>query len=604
MAELDSRTGWLLAIPGLVLKRMVLLHVPPGRQEAWLKEQGIGFRDARAALNRLTVEQLIHLINAFPEELPDAVVKAGFKEYRHGRSPTLHLYTVPPVALEGLDRNESNRRARRANLLANRALEMMTEQEGMPPRLQELQVEQFQVMEDWPDGWHAGYCVQSRLDYIATDERAVSAYQLLYGHIWIDPGRAFVALHVHPSRLETILRGFLAQVLDAPLVAVRIDKELKRDLRFLQRASCRRARLVDPTPDRQRFRSITLADDEDLARRRYLNWDYQQWENDFPEVASARYYATFLQSREKPLSLSIGLRRGSLTLSGAVAASDLRGWARDTGAQIVDVWRARERRFLEAAPAALDHERLWQHPLLEDFPDDLRRLVLALIQALATIKGRQDPLFNRWPLSMREADLALSVAGREARALLGAASRAAGLVPWFQAVVYVDCDEEDCPTTTDFLVCPSCGRNLFTLSLSDRNDPILACANTRCPDRWQGAFPLQARCEEGHPIALTWQVMADGEMELFLGPELAFLIQELLKGEADVYHFQAGQESAWVRDGMLVHRAVSPAYEIRKAGDRLSINSAGGTVIVGPVSVNGGDFIGGARTEVLSRTAA
>ena len=597
MNDLDLRTGWLSQIPSAALKTMIVQYIPLSQQQAWLEGQGIGFRDPKAALNRLTVEQLVQLINAYLEEVPDSVVESEFKEYRHGRGPTLLLYALPTAGLEGFSLQESNRRLQRAVLMVNRELEQTTQHEGLSPRLKRLEVKEFRVPDEWPQGLYAGYCVQSRLDYIGTDERAVSAYQLLYGHIWIDLGRAFVALHLHPAKIESILAWILGRALDAPLLPVRIDKELKRDLKFLHKASCRRARLVDPTPDRKRFRSITLADDEDLARRRYLGWDYQEWENDFPELTSARYYAAFLRAREKPLSLSIGLRRGSLTLAGAVAASELAAWARDTGAQIVDVWRNRERRYREAAPAALDHTRLWQHPLLEDWPENLRQLALALVRALATIKERQDPLFRSWPLSLDTADLALTVAGSEAQELLGSASRAGGPVPWFQVVVCADCAEEDCMAATDYLVCPSCGRNLFTVALSEQDGPILACSYGRCRERWSGAFPLQAECREGHPIELRWDAQTSPQLELFVGRDLAFLMQQLLRDEADVYHFQADRESLWVRDGMLIHRPVSPTYEIREAGDAMTIFSGGGAVILGSVSVEQGDFVGRDRLK-------
>jgi hypothetical protein len=592
MNGLDYRTGWLSQIPSLALKTMIRNYIPLDQQQAWLAGQGIGFRDPKVALNRLTVEQLIRLINAHLEEVPDPVVESEFKEYRHGRSPTLLLYTLPTVGLQGFNLPEANRRLRRAVSSANRQLEQASQQESLSPRLKRLEMEKLHALDDWPQGLYAGYRVQSRLDYISTDERAVSAYQLLYGHIWIDLGRAFVALHVHPAKLQTILAWILSRAMDVPLIPVRIDKELKRDLKFLHRASCRRARLLDPSPERQRFRSITLADDQDLARRRYLGWDYQQWENDFPELASARYYAAFLRARDKPLSLSIGLRRGSLTLAGAVAASELAAWARDTGAQIVDVWRNRERRYREAAPAAVDHTHLWQHPLLEDWPEDLRQLVLTLARALATIKERQDPLFRSWPLSIDTADLALTVAGLEAHELLGSASRAGGPAPWFQVVVYAECAEEHCMAATDYLVCPSCGRNLFTVILSEQDSLILACAFGRCRERWSGGFPLQTECGEGHPVELRWDAQTSPQLELFVGRDLAFLMQELLRDEAEVYQFQADGESLWVRDGTLIHSPVSPVYEIRKAGDAMTIYSEGGAVILGSVSVEGGDFVG------------
>jgi hypothetical protein len=588
MSDLDRRTGWLLQVPGRVLRALIVAHVPAGEQRRWLKGEGIGFRDPKAALNRLTIEQLIRLINAYPQEIPDAAVEAQFREYRHGRSPTLHLYTVPAAALEGFDLAQANLRAEGALPRATHALEQETSEEGMSPRLQALRLGPFRPLGDWPDGLHAGYHVQSRLDYIAVDGIAAWAYQLLYGHVWLDLGRAFVALHVHPARLEPTLVRLMTQILEAPLRLVRVDKKLKRDLRFLQRASLRRARLVDPNPERKRFRSITLADDEDLAGRAYLGWDYRQWEDDYPEMASARFYAQFIQDRE--LSLSIGVRRGSLTLTGAVAASELQTWARDTGAQVVNEWRAREQAYLSSPPAALDHERLWQHALLEEFPEDLRRMVLMLVQAVATIKERQDRLFRTWPLAVDAAALALAGADAEARALLGKAGRAGGPAPWFKVMVRVACPREGCTSAMEYLVCPSCGRTLFALAISDQGERVLICAHNRCGERWAGAFPLQTECEEEHPITLAWDAEIGGRLELIVDRELAGLLQALLQDEAEVVRFRAAKESLWIRDGALVHQAARPSYVIGREGT-MYIDTGGGAAILGSVTVYG-DFAG------------
>jgi hypothetical protein len=588
MADPDYRSGWLLQVPSRVLRALIVAHIPPDQQALWLEAQGISFRHPRAALNRLTVEQLILLINAYPEHLPEPLVEAQFREYRHGRSPTLHLYVVPSAALEGFDLAAANARAELALPRTNRELEQETSEEGMPPRLQNLALEPFQPLDGWNGGLHAGYDVQSRLDYISVDGIATQAYELLFGHIWVDLARAFVALHVHPSRLQPTLVGLLAQVLAAPLRLVRVDKQLKRELKVLQKASCRRTRLVDPNPDRKRFRSITLSDDEDLAQREYLGWDYRQWEDDYPEMASARFHAQFLQDRE--LSLSIGVNRGSLTLAGAVAASELQLWAQGIGAQIVAQWLGREQAYLSRPPASLDYARLRQHALLEDFPDDLRSRVLALIQALATIQERQDRLFRAWPLPLDTAELALASASAEAQQRLGEASRAGGPAPWFNVMVRVDCSEENCTSTTEYLVCPSCGRTLFTLAVSEREERVLVCANARCARRWAGAFPLQTQCEEEHPIWLKWDDQIGQKLELFVGRELAFLLQELLEGEAEVYHFDARKESLWIRDGQLVYQVARPGYVIGQAG-RMYIDTGGGSVVLGSVTVQG-DFVG------------
>ena len=595
MDELNHRTGWLLQIPSRALRALVAAHVTAEHRQEWLQEEGIRYRKWEAALQRLTVEQLIRLINAYPEDVPDAVIEAEFREYRHGRSPTLRLYTFPPDSLTDLNLERANRRVQSAVRRANRALQQAVGKEEVLPRLRELEMEPFirTGEKEWPDALHSDYHCQSRLSYVAPDGEVVSTYQLLYGHVWVDLGRAFVVLHAHPAALEPTLVEVISQALGVRLTLVRVDKELKKKLKFLQKASCRRVRLVDPNPERKRFRSLTLGDDEDLARREYLGRDYQAWENDFPEIASMRYRAQFLPGRNT--SLSIGAKSGSLTLSGAVAAGEMRDWARDAGAQIVDVWRARWRRWMEGPSVTLDHERLWTHPLLEGFLEELRSPVLALVRALATIKARRDPQFNTWPLPLEMGDLALVSARAQAWEQLGEAINAGGPVPWFRVMVRVDCPVEDCTAATEYLVCPSCGRPLFWLAVSDRDEPVLMCAHRYCKGKWEGGFPIQTACEDEHDIELAWDSNIGQRLELFVNPEFGLLMQKLLEGEAQ--HYNARRESLWVRDGVLVHQAKRPDYVVRKAGE-VAIHTEGGALILGSVHVQG-DFIG--RDQIVTR---
>ncbi len=588
MVDTERRTGYLLQIPARVLRGLAVSCIPLRVRAAWLEAQGQRGRDAALALNRLTVEQLIRLLNDHSEHVPDSIVAAQFEEYRHGRSPTLHLYRLVPASLEALQLEPFNQRVQRAVERASLALAAETRQEDVSPRLRGLVVGPFRPLDDWPAALHAGYQVESRLHYIAVDGSAVSTYQLLYGHLWLDQGRAFAAVHAHPAAVGPSLELVLSQALDAPLQLVRVDKQLKRDLRFLLKASCRRIRLFDPDPDRQRFQSVTLADDQDLAQRHYLGWSYQQWEDDFPEMASARYTAQFIQDRET--SLSIGSRHGSLTLSGAVSAGELRAWARDTGAQIVAAWRDQEQNYLQGAAAALDHARLWQHPRLEAMPDDLRRVVLALVQALATIQDRRDPRFSTWPLPLAAPELLAATLDNRARELLGQAVNAGGPAPWFTLRLPVTCPVDGCLSVAEYLLCPSCHRNLFALSTTDGGELLLACANARCAGRWSGAFPLSTQCSEEHAIELSGAASTLAQAELFPGPELAVLIQLLLADQAPAYHLDAGRDGLWIRDGRLVYQAARPGYAVRQPGE-LRIDSGGGAVILAPVNVQG-DFTG------------
>jgi hypothetical protein len=591
----DQRTNWLLHIPVRSL-RALTERIPKNNLGAWLKKEEIRFRNPKAAIKRLATEQLIELLNAFPEQVPDSLAEAIFKEYRHGRSPTIHLYTILPAPLEDFALPQANEQLARAVERANTLLLQEARQEGVQPRLQKLTITPLNDLgQDWPSGLHAGYHCQSRMDYIATDETATSVYQLLYGHLWIDLQRTFAALHVHPAALEPILTNVLSRALGAPLGPVRVDKELKDELQFLRQASCRRARLVDPSPARARFRSITLADDEDLAKRHYLGWSYKDWENDFPEMASARYYAKFIGNRRT--SLSIGTRRGSITLSGAVAASELGTWVYETGAQIVSTWRARRKRYLQMPKAAINYGELWEDPLLKGFQEEQRRPLLALVQALATIKERKDRLFHSWPLPTTAFALAEISAHADAQELLGEATDAGGPAPWFQIMIRVACPVEGCTAAAEYLTCPSCKRTLFTLTLSDDGKRVLYCANPRCRGRWVGCFPLQTECEDEHPFHLKWDEQIDGRLELFVEPELASLIEKLLAKATDAYRFNATRESLWVRNGNLVHQRVNPARRIRDAGE-MYINSGGGTVILGDIERIEGDFIG--RDQIVT----
>jgi hypothetical protein len=89
---------------------------------------------------------------------------------------------------------------------------------------------------------------------------------------------------------------------------------------------------------------------------------------------------------------------------------------------------------------------------------------------------------------------------------------------------------------------------------------------------------------------LDWEEGIGGQLELFVGRKLGFLIQQLLAGEDARYHYYADAESLWVRHKTLIHQPTRPAYLVREAGD-LYINTGGGAAVVGSVDV-AGDFIG------------
>jgi hypothetical protein len=65
----DQRTNWLLHTPVRAL-RALAERVPKNGQTAWLTKQDIRFSKLEAAIKRLTTEQLIEIINAFPEDIP------------------------------------------------------------------------------------------------------------------------------------------------------------------------------------------------------------------------------------------------------------------------------------------------------------------------------------------------------------------------------------------------------------------------------------------------------------------------------------------------------------------------------------------------------
>jgi hypothetical protein len=88
----------------------------------------------------------------------------------------------------------------------------------------------------------------------------------------------------------------------------------------------------------------------------------------------------------------------------------------------------------------------------------------------------------------------------------------------------------------------------------------------------------------------------EGRLELFVGKELASLMEKLLADKADVYRFNATRESLWVRGGALVHQRTNPARVIRDVGE-VNINTGGGPAILGDANVEG-DFIG--RNKIVT----
>ena len=514
MDERDVRIRRLQQIPVFALRQAVTELIDGEELELSMMDRFVTVlnrrpRNLRRAVQRLNRQQLTGLIDACPEIDGDQV-RELFEEYRYGSNPSFYIYLfdtglLGPGALRGFrERFEDGLEEFNVPL-----------EEGLP-RLRRLALNDLGALPERPEIIEGNYRFQKRLDYIDEEQNVVSTYETLYGFFWLNAAEGYVIVH---ARMADVLKGLKraiqsgAGIYLTPLV---ISKRLKNALPFLLRESLRSGRLHDPDPGPDRFRWLTITDDAPYAK------GYQEWEERYPEVRSARYRETV--GDEKETSLTVRCDRGALSLAGKLRASQFRAWCLDRLGQIIIVLD----KFQTDPPAYVRTLRLESVPEMTRFSAAQRRWVLELISALLTLQ--QSPGRGFQPLSDSPLDLA-AVLGRSVR-----------------VQVPIECSEPECTGEEAYLACPACDSTVFTLERKGVTWQ-LACRKRR---HWTCALPLAGECERGHPFTLDEDDLAE-KMELLPSEDLIRTIADVVNGHLPGYRFDPDREGFIVRGPNLLY---------------------------------------------------
>jgi len=342
-----------------------------------------------------------------------------------------------------------------------------------------------------------------------------------------------------------------ADIYLTPLV---ISKQLKNALPFLLRESFRSGRLHDPDPGPDRFRWLTIADDDPYAK------GYQSWEERYPEVRSARYREMIDDSKET--SLTIRCDRGALSLAGRLKASQFRSWCLDRLGQLIRVLNE----FQVNAPAYVQTRGLANVPEMAKFNATQKKQVLDIISALLTLK--QAPHLGSQPLSTSPLDLA------------------AGMDRFVRVQIPFECPELDCDEE-GYLACPTCAATLFALKHQDGTWQLECREHRR--KRWIGVLPLKGQCDQEHAFTLDEDDLA-AEMELLPSQDLLQAISDVINRHLPGYTFDSSRESFIVRGpNLLYYPDKAEARDSARDGAK-TINIYGGDYVAG-------DKVGGDKIE-------
>jgi hypothetical protein len=516
MSDFDIRTRQLQQIPVFALRQAVsALMDAPGMEVVFqgrLREVlGRRSRTLKRAVQRLTREQLTRLINACPE-ITDEEVRVLFEEYRYGTSPSFYIYLfdagrVPHDAWQGF-----RPRFEAALEVFNKPLE-----KGLA-RIRCMRLNDLIALPDRPVINEGTYRFLARLDYIDEDENVQSVYQTLYGFFWVHTTLGYAIIQARsPEVLGGLLIALGAGARGIVLQPLVISKYLKNELTFLSRNALRSSRLYDPDPQTQRFRWLTIADDDTYGK------GYDQWEERYPEVRNLRYREIVGEDRET--SLTIRCDQAAFGLAGKLKASEFRAWCLDRLGQLVmtlDQMRANVPQFVQT-------HNLANAPEMSTFDAGQREQILRVISVLLTAKqtsGQSEQHVSASPLEL-----------------------AAALGPLVGVLVHFDHPTHECEEEGD-VTCPECGGQLFTLIRNEAMWHLVCKAGTKA--HWTGALPLPWRCEQAHAFTIGEDDLA---RTVILVPveKLSQTIRRIVNLRLPGYRFDPEREAFYIRSSSLIY---------------------------------------------------
>jgi hypothetical protein len=517
MNETESRLRQLQQIPVFALRQVVNSLIEDEKTGVLMRQRFNDVLDRRPrsmkrAVQRLTREQLTKLIDACPE-VGNKEIKDLFEEYRYGSNPSFYIYLFDTRMLRCEALQEFRQRFEEELKAFN-----ASQEEGLP-RVRRLTLNDVDTLPGQPEIMEGNYRFQERLDYIDENQNAISTYETLYGFFWLNTSGGYVIIHARNTEILRALKGAIEEGAGIYLTALVISKQFKNALPFLLRESLRSGRLHDPDPGADRFRWLVIADDNPYEK------GYEELEQSYPEVRSARYHEVV--GDEKQTSLTIRCDRGALSLAGRLKASQFRTWCLDRLSQLIGVLN----QFRANPPAYVKTLHLENVPETARFNAAQKKQVLEIISALLLLKQAPHLGFQQlWtsPLHL-----------------------AAKMERFMRVQIPFECPERSCGEE-GYHACPICGATIFGLKQQDQTWQLECREHIR--RRWTGALPLEGQCPQEHFFTLNEEDLTE-EMELLPSEDLLQAIASVVNGYLLGYSFDPSRESFIIRGSNMVYYA-------------------------------------------------
>ena len=517
MPPSETRLSQLRQIPLFALRKMLIDFAQDSILEEKLLdqyEQALGNRPSSVqnAIEYLTREQVNSIVN-IATEITDSDISSLFEQYRYGQNPSFRVYRFKSKTLSRVDQLDTLE----SKLIS--AFEENDIDEDTDPKTKTFRLNDFEPLPGQPEIIEGNFRFLQRLDYINSDQFAVSTYKTIYGFFWICVNDGYIIIHPQRDKALSIVKEVIEQALDIQLLSLRFTEEFKKSLNFIDPDKIRSGSVYDPRPDSPNMRYMTFRDDEPHKKglSRILK--------DYPEAPIARYRETIDDEKETTYTVS---SKGILSIYGRLSATQFRGWALASLKEVIASMNEFQDRISEYVET-LD---------LNDFPEFKRldakskKLFREIVVALLTFKRFPDVTSYRLTVSPLRFAQALS-------------KYVNVQIPY--RCPHRSCDHIDC------FKCPICENR--ELIISDGSDWRIECSKHRTRNRrWTSIFPLTDECDSSHSIVLG-SSEAESAIEIFFGTKLLQILQDVVHNYFDDYSVDFEHEVIYISGHDVLYHA-------------------------------------------------
>ncbi len=512
----NPRIHKLQQIPVFAMRQMLYdqLADPPAFESirsTIINNLNIQTQEPAATIKYLERERLIRLINTCPE-IDDLEIDRLFEEYRYGSNPSFSIYLFDSSLVQRSDRLQIQAELWRTISLSNEAFQV-----DDLPRVRNLAVDELYEISSHPDILEANYHFQKRLDFIDEQENPTSVYETQYGFFWLNTGAGYAIIHARDTAIHQALELAISEAAGIHLSNLIITKQFKSDLPFLLDSALRSSRLHDPDPESDRFRWLSITDDDPYAK------GYLTYEQSYPEVRNARYRVEV--DADKVSSLSIQFDRGSMSLAGKLTATQFRNWTLLRLGEIIGVIQ----QYRNRPEIIVQTYDLRTAPELVRYAAGQKDAIVRLIGQLMNLK--LDPGLGYRTTGVSPLELA-SLLGNEV-----------------QVQYLLECQEPGCEME-GYFACEICGKGqLVVQKLADGWQ--LECSDHR-QHKWVQKIPIQGVCQNEHRFQISLHDL-ENNLEILPSEQLLRTIANLVNLHLPNYAFSDQVEGFLIRGSSLFY---------------------------------------------------